>query len=98
MPLMQNAPREPGCSGFGAIFVTLPSSMVRSEPHSAEHSQHVLGTISFAGRSEGRTFIALKAIHVRCGRKWGFAPSHQQEDLMSGRYSAYARLKLDYPA
>src|SRR4051812_31875453 len=57
MPLTQKAPREPGCAGFGAIFVTLPSSMVRSEPHSAEHSQQVEGTISRAGRL-GRTFIA----------------------------------------
>src|SRR5262245_17659666 len=46
MPLTQNAPREPGCAGLGAILVTLPSSMVRNEPHSAEHSQQVLGTIS----------------------------------------------------
>jgi len=59
MPLTQNAPREPGCSGFGAILVTLPSSMVRNEPHSAEHSQQVLGMISFAGRFEGG--IALRA-------------------------------------
>src|ERR1044072_9677511 len=62
MPLTQTAPREPGCSGFGAILVTLPSSMVRNEPHSAEHSQQVLGTISFAGRIEGRTFIAISSV------------------------------------
>src|SRR5712671_2395024 len=76
MPLTQNAPREPGCSGFGAILVTLPSSMVRNEPHSAEHSQQVLGMISFAGRFEGRTFIAIsscdpEAIRVQCKRKRG---------------------------
>src|SRR6476659_3447122 len=58
MPLTQNAPCEPGCSGLGAILVTLPASMVSSEPHNAEHSQHVLGTVSVATTVEGRTFIA----------------------------------------
>src|SRR3954452_4547628 len=61
MPLTQNAPREPGCSGFGAILVTLPSTIVSKEPQSAEHSQQVLGTISVADRFEGRTFIAISS-------------------------------------
>ena len=61
MPLTQNAPREAGCSGFGAILVTLPSWIVSREPQSAEHSQQVLGTISVAGRLEGRTFIAISS-------------------------------------
>src|SRR4051794_27240927 len=102
MPLTQNAPREPGCCGFGAILVTLPSSMVRNEPHSAEHSQQVEGTISLAGRAEGRTFIARKAIQVPCGRKWGFgaacAKPSTRRTHMPGRYAAYAKLKLDHPA
>src|SRR3954454_14220782 len=61
MPLTQNAPREAGCSGFGAILVTLPSTIVSKEPQSAEHSQQVLGTTSVAGRLEGRTFIAISS-------------------------------------
>src|SRR4030081_448697 len=69
MPLTQNAPREPGCLGFGAIFMTLSSWVVRSEPHSAAHSQQVLGTIfvaaSFADRFEGRTFIAISSCRPR---------------------------------
>src|SRR3954468_7690554 len=69
MPFTQNAPCEPGCSAFGAILITLPSWMVRNEPHSALHSQHVLGTISVGDRFDGRTFIATssgaaKAIRV----------------------------------
>src|SRR6266704_828259 len=69
MPLTQNAPREPGCAGFGAILMTLPSAMVRSEPHNAAHSQQVLGTISVAGRFEGRTFIALSSPQGYTGAK-----------------------------
>src|SRR5262245_31691474 len=59
MPLTQKAPREPGCSGLGAIFVTLPPSTVSNEPHSAEHSQHVLGTVVVPVIFGGRTFIAI---------------------------------------
>src|ERR1044071_1366990 len=81
MPFTQNAPREPGWAGFGAILVTLPSSMVRNEPHSAAHSQQVLGTISAAGRFEGRTFIAIsscgpEAIRVQSERKQDSARPH----------------------
>src|SRR5262245_55479299 len=69
MPLTQNAPRDPGCSGLGAILVTLPFSTVSNEPHSAEHSQQVLGTVSVAATFEGRTFIAItsfdRMLHAR---------------------------------
>src|ERR1044071_7431684 len=81
MPFTQNAPREPGWAGFGAILVTLPSSMVRNEPHNAAHSQQVLGTISAAGKFEGGTFIAIsscgpKAIRVQFERKQDSARWH----------------------
>src|SRR3954447_13316434 len=61
MPLTQNAPREDGCAGLGAILLTRPSSIVSNEPHNAEHSQHVLGTVTVADTFEGRTFIAISS-------------------------------------
>src|SRR4051812_35601582 len=66
MPLTQNAPREDGCTGLGAILVTLPSSIVSNEPHKAEHSQQVLGTVSVADTFEGRTFIVICPRVLQC--------------------------------
>src|SRR3954452_8813813 len=90
MPFTQNAPCEPGCSAFGAILITLPSWMVRNEPHSALHSQHVLGTISVGDRFDGRTFIATSF-----GGHQGY-PRPSRTQGASGGGSACSSIRADF--